>query len=76
MLGMIAMAGAGILLLPELSSVEPGLMTAITYGSIASLISGLLALAAFVWLLRTQRFYVFAWYAWIIGGITIAWAVM
>lgn len=74
MLGMIAMAGAGVLLLPELSSVDPGLITAITYGSIAALISGLLALAAFVWLLRTQRFYVFAWYAWIVGGITVYWA--
>ena len=74
MLGMIAMAGAGVLLLPELSSVNPGLITAITYGSIAALISGLLALAAFIWLLRTQRFYVFAWYAWILGGITVYWA--
>jgi undecaprenyl-diphosphatase len=76
MLGMIAMAGAGILLLPELSSVDPTLMTAITYGSIASLLSGLVALAAFVWLLRTQRFYIFAWYAWVVGAITVTWALL
>jgi undecaprenyl-diphosphatase len=74
MLGMIAMAGAGVLLLPELSNVDPGLMTSITFGSIAALLSGLVALSAFVWLLRTQRFYVFAWYAWVVGAITVIWA--
>jgi undecaprenyl pyrophosphate phosphatase UppP len=74
MLGMIAMAGAGVLLLPELSNVDPGLMTSIMFGSIAALLSGLVALSAFVWLLRTQRFYVFAWYAWVVGAITVIWA--
>ncbi len=71
MLGMIAMAGAGILLLPELTSIDPNLLNTIAAGSIASLLSGLAALAAFVWLLRTQRFYIFSWYAWIIGAITV-----
>ena len=74
MLGMIAMAGAGVLLLPELTSVDPALMNTILAGSVAALLSGLAALAAFVWLLKTQRFYVFSWYAWIVGGITIYWA--
>jgi undecaprenyl-diphosphatase len=74
MLGMIAMAGAGVLLLPELNRVDPALMNTILLGSIAALISGLAALAAFVWLLRTQRFYVFAWYAWVVGGVTVVWA--
>ena len=74
MLGTIAMAGAGVLLLPELTAVSPELMRNIGFGAFAALISGLLALAAFVWLLRTQRFHVFAWYAWIIGAITIIWA--
>ncbi len=76
MLGMIAMAGAGVLLLPELTSVDPELMKSITAGSLAALISGLLALAAFVWLLRTQRFFVFAWYAWIVGAVTVVWALV
>jgi undecaprenyl-diphosphatase len=76
MLGMIAMAGAGVLLLPELTSIDPALMNAILFGSVASLLSGLAALAAFVWLLRTQRFYVFAWYAWVVGAITVAVALM
>ncbi len=75
MLGMIAMAGAGVLLLPELTSIDPGLINSIMIGSLAALISGLMALAAFVWLLRTQRFFVFAWYAWSVGTITVAWLV-
>ena len=74
MLGMIAMAGAGVLLLPELTAVSPELLNTIGYGAAAALFSGLLALAAFVWLLRTQRFFVFAWYAWLVGAITLVWA--
>jgi undecaprenyl pyrophosphate phosphatase UppP len=49
-------------------------MNAILFGSVAALLSGLLALAAFVWLLRTQRFFIFAWYAWVVGAITVVWA--
>jgi len=75
MLGMIAMAGAGVLLLPELTSIEPALLDTIMAGSVAALISGLAALIAFVWLLKTQRFHVFAWYAWIVGAATIYFAV-
>lgn len=75
MLGMIAMAGAGILLLPELTSIDPSLFDTIMAGSVAALISGLAALIAFVWLLKTQRFHVFAWYAWVVGAITIWFAV-
>ncbi len=71
MLGMIAMAGAGVLLLPELTSIDASLLNTIAAGSIAALLSGLAALAAFVWLLRTQRFYIFSWFAWIVGAITI-----
>ena len=72
LLGVIAMAGAGILLLPELSSVSGEALNAILYGGVAALISGLIALWLFVWLLKNQRFYLFAWYVWIVGLITIA----
>jgi undecaprenyl-diphosphatase len=76
MLGMIAIAGAGVLMLPELSSMDPGLLNSILFGSVAALLSGLAALAAFIWLLRTQRFYAFAWYAWVVGGVTVVWALV
>ena len=73
LLGAIAMAGATVLLLPEISSASPELMTSILAGGTAALISGLLALVIFVWLLKSKRFHVFAWYAWIAGAAFLAW---
>ena len=72
LMGAIAMAGAGILLLPELTSVSGDDLNAILFGGAAALISGLMALWLFVWLLRNQRLYIFAWYVWLVGGITLA----
>ncbi len=68
------MAGAGVLILPELGAVSPEMLSAIAFGSVAALFTGLLALSAFVWLLRTQRFYICAGYAWIVGARTVGWA--
>ncbi|MEM1230614.1 MAG: undecaprenyl-diphosphate phosphatase [Pseudomonadota bacterium] len=73
LMGVIAMAGAAVLLLPDLANAPPDMMTHIFAGGTAALISGLLALVAFVWLLRSQRFYVFAWYAWAAGGAFLLW---
>jgi len=71
LLGMIAMAGAGVLLLPELTTVSSSVLHAIVSGGAAALVSGLAALWLFVWLLRGRRFYLFAWYAWIAGAATL-----
>ncbi|MGI9327076.1 MAG: undecaprenyl-diphosphate phosphatase [Pseudomonadales bacterium] len=73
LMGVIAMAGAAVLLLPELTSASPELVASIAAGSIAALISGLLALIAFIWLLKSKRFYVFAWYAWVAGAAFLIW---
>lgn len=73
LLGVIAMAGAAVLLAPELASASPELVSSILVGGGAALVSGLAALVSFIWLLRTQRFYVFAWYAWAAGGAFLAW---
>ena len=73
LMGVIAMAGAAVLLLPELTSASPELMASIWAGGAAALISGLLALVAFVWLLKSKRFHVFAWYAWAAGLSFLAW---
>ena len=67
------MAGAAVLLAPELSSVSSEMLTNILAGGAAALVSGLLALVAFIWLLRSKRFHVFAWYAWIAGGAFLLW---
>ena len=72
MMGIIAMAGAAILLLPDMLNADASLLGSIMAGSAAALVSGLAALVAFVWLLKTQRFYVFAWYAWGAGAAYLA----
>ena len=71
LLGVIAITGAGVLLLPELATISNALFQTIALGAMAALLSGLLALWLFVWLLRTQRFYLFAWYAWVLGITTL-----
>ena len=72
---MIAIAGAGVWLLPELASASATLPQTLAVGSAAALASGLAALWLFVWLLRAQRFYLFAGYAWAAGAATlVAWA--
>ncbi len=73
LLGVIAMAGAAVLLLPEISNASPELMSSILAGGGAAFVSGLAALVAFVWLLKSQRFFAFAWYAWIAGAGFLAW---
>ena len=73
LLGVIAMAGAAILLLPEITSASPELMSSILAGGIAAFVSGLAALVLFVWLLKSQRFFAFSWYAWIAGASFLAW---
>ncbi len=76
LLGVIAMAGAAVLLLPEMMHADKALLGSIAVGSAAALVSGIAALVAFVWLLKTQRFYAFAWYAWPVGAGFIAWLLL
>ena len=71
LLGVIAIAGAGILVLPELTTVSGPLLQSIAIGGTSALLSGLVALWLFVWFLRAQRFYLFAWYAWLVGAATL-----
>jgi len=67
----IAISGAGVLLLPELTAVTGPLLQAIAFGGVSALVSGLIALWLFIWFLRAQRFYLFAWYAWVVGAATL-----
>ena len=71
LLGVIAIAGAGVLLLPELSAVSAPQLKAIAIGGIAALASGLGAIWLFVRLLRGKQFHWFAWYAWAVGLLTL-----
>jgi len=73
LLGSIAISGAAVLLAPEIAGASPELVTNILTGGVAALVSGLLALVAFIWLLKTKRFFNFAWYAWLAGGAFLLW---
>lgn len=76
MLGIIAMAGAAVLLAPELAGASTAVVSSILVGGGVALVSGLLALVSFIWLLRSQRFYAFAWYAWIVGAAFLTWTIL
>lgn len=73
LLGVIAIAGAAVLMLPELTLASPDLLDSIFAGGIAAFVSGLAALVIFVWLLKSRRFAAFSWYAWTAGGSFLVW---
>lgn len=63
-----AIGGAAILQIPELLAGGPGLAgAALLAGSVAAGVTGVLAIRAFVVLLRRRTFYAFAPYLWAVG---------
>jgi undecaprenyl-diphosphatase len=74
LLGIIAIIGAAVLTLPELSQAEPGVLLNIGVGSIAALASGMLAIWLFVRMLDRSLFHHWAWYCWAVGGAFLAWS--
>lgn len=73
LLGIIAIAGAAVLILPDLGDAAPEQLAAVLVGGIAALASGLFAIALFVRMLRSNAFHHFAWWAWTAGGAFLAW---
>jgi undecaprenyl-diphosphatase len=73
LLGIIAISGAAVLMIPELGSVSADAWQAIAIGSSAALISGLAALWLFIWLLSRRAFYAFSYYLWAAGGLFLVW---
>jgi undecaprenyl-diphosphatase len=73
MLGVIAVTGAAVLVLPDLRDAEPEQLSAVMVGGAAALASGILAIWLFVRMLRTNTFHYFAWWAWIAGAGFLAW---
>jgi undecaprenyl-diphosphatase len=73
LLGIIAITGAAVLMLPDLAAASPEMITALGIGCAAALVSGILAIWLFVILLRKQAFYAFAYYAWAVGGAFSLW---
>ena len=68
LLGVIAIAGAAVLVLPD--AVNHGSLSwpTLSVAFAAALVSGLVALGFFVWLLERRAFYLFAYYDWAVGS--------
>ena len=62
LLGIIAISGAAVLMLPSLGTASPEALVALSVGCSAALCSGLFAIWLFVLLLRRKTFYQFAYY--------------
>lgn len=73
LLGIIAIAGAAVLMLPDLGDASPEVLQNLLIGSVAALISGIGAIWLFLLLLRSQVFYRFAYYTWTVGALTLVW---
>lgn len=67
LLGIIAISGAAVLMLPDLAAASPEALTALALGCAAALCSGIVAIWAFIALLRRKRFYQFAYYTCTVG---------
>lgn len=74
LLGIIAITGAAVLTLPELSQAEPTALLNIGIGSLTALVSGLIAIWLFVRMLDRSLFHYWAWYCWAVGGAFLAWS--
>ncbi len=74
LLGIIAIAGAAVLMLPDLAGASPEMMSSLAIGSVASLFSGVAAIWLFVRMLEKQTFHLFSYYLWVTGGAFLVWA--
>lgn len=73
LLGVVAITGAAVLMLPDAAAATPDQLSALAFGSAAALVSGIGAIYLFVLLLRRQTFYVFSYYTWTVGALFLAW---
>lgn len=73
LMAIAAISGAAVLALPDIQAASPELLRACLVGAAVAWLSGLAALWLFVHLLRRQRFHHFAFYAWGVGGLFLAW---
>ena len=74
LLGIIAISGAAVLMLPGLSDAQPEQLLNLAVGGVTALASGLLALWLFVRMLDRSLFHHWAWYCWAVGGAFLAWS--
>lgn len=73
LLGVIAVGGAALLMLPDLAQTDADGLVAIGIGGVAALVSGLAAITIFVRMLDRRLFHAWAWYCWAVGGAFLVW---
>jgi undecaprenyl-diphosphatase len=73
LMSVIAIAGAALVKLPDLSAASPDHVTAIAIGGAVALVSGVAAIRLFVRLLKSRHFYRFAYYTWAAGALFLVW---
>lgn len=76
LLGIIAVTGAAVLMLPDLSSASPDLLSAVMTGGISALVTGVLAIWLFVRMLESHTFHWFAIWAWGAGAAFLGWLLL
>ncbi len=74
LMGIIAIAGAAVLMIPDLQSADASALGDLALGGVAALVSGLLAIWLFVRMLDRSLFHHWAWYCWIVGAGFMAWS--
>jgi undecaprenyl-diphosphatase len=74
LLGIIAISGAAVLMLPELGQASAEDFLAISIGGVAALVSGLVAIWLFVRMLDRSLFHYWAGYCWLAGAAFLAWS--
>ncbi|HEB90277.1 MAG TPA: undecaprenyl-diphosphate phosphatase [Deltaproteobacteria bacterium] len=74
LLGIIAISGAAVLMIPSLQEADAGALLSLGIGGVAALVSGVLAIWLFVRMLDRALFHYWAWYCWAVGGAFLAWA--
>ena len=74
LMSVIAISGAAVRELPELTSLAPELVAPLILGALAALVSGIAAIWLFVRLLERRGFYYFAYYTWAAGAaVLVGW---
>jgi undecaprenyl-diphosphatase len=76
LLGIIAISGAAVLMIPDLGGASAAMLNGIAIGSAAALVSGVAAIWLFVRMLQKQVFHLFAYYAFVVGGGFLAWVTL
>lgn len=73
LMGVIAITGAAVLMLPDMEGSQDEFLVAIALGSVAALVFGVLAIWLFLKLLERKSFHVFSYYTWVVGAAFLAW---